>query len=105
MLNRNKYGLFSGGYIFDTMDRTALDVILKKYRFKKDWVLTAEARINFIKTLRHNRWLTTKTEIDCTGNYYYVYVELWQQQNIWHKHKDLIASGSFIFKHIRRKNA
>ena len=52
MQELNKYGFYSGGYIFDVLDRVALATINKKYpNTKKQQIYTAHADVFFTKQL------------------------------------------------------
>lgn len=55
----NKYGFISGGYIFDLLDRTALQAINEKYpETANQQVYTASADINYSKQLCNLEYIT-----------------------------------------------
>lgn len=55
MKNKNKYGFYSGGYIFDRIDRYALRMLNNSYPETKDELWFTEAcEVNFLKQMCDN---------------------------------------------------
>lgn len=88
----NKYGFISGGYIFDLLDRTALQAINEKYpETASQQVYTTCGHTTYLKQLcdiERTKVVTTKC-YEYFGEYR-VHVELWQGET-------LIAHGYFTF--------
>lgn len=65
MQELNKYGFYSGGYIFDVLDRVALAAINKKYpNTKKQQIYTAHADVFFTKQLCTTEFTTDAYSIN-----------------------------------------
>lgn len=92
MKDTNKYGFISGGYIFDLLDRKALEAINKKFPYTKDTQLyTSTGNIHYEKQLCDTKNIETKPLVYDFNDYYSVIIELWQ-------HNTLIASATFLFE-------
>lgn len=80
MKNKNDYGFYSGGYIFDRLDRIALKVARREPLLKNAQLYTQSADIQFKKQLcdlcgTHTRLLG----VEWVGNdEYEVQISLWQ---------------------------
>ncbi len=93
MKDKNDYGFYSGGYVFDRLDRHALLVLRKKFpELKNKQLYTAESKVFFERQLCDlDRVRIFTGEVKQTGdNAYYV-------ENIMRKHSTLIAYGFFTF--------
>ena len=92
MKNTNKYGFISGGYIFDLLDRTALQAINEKYpETANQQVYTASADIRYFKQLCNTDNIDFFI-FDCCyrDNGYGVFLEL-------HQNDTIIATADFDF--------
>ena len=82
MQEKNDYGMYSGGYIFDQMDRCALSYIRDKSGLSEETVLVTAA----VDNLRFKRQLCDKYNItihcdkyektELGNTFYYCYVEV-----------------------------
>lgn len=65
MEQKNKYGFLSGGFIFDKLDRWALDYINTQYPYtqEENW-FTARAEIQFRKQLCSDKDIYYKADVD-----------------------------------------
>ena len=94
MKEKNDYGFYSGGYIFDRLDRTALKAIRKQYGLSPATQLyTANATITFMHQLcdiKKSRCFFGDIEVMGDGSYQ-ISVRLHQAQTC-------IASATFWFK-------
>lgn len=94
MKERNDYGMMSGAFIFDRMDRAAVLYIRKKAHLPKNTVLVTEnvSNLAFIRQLCGKR--CTVVFSDYAKEYngrYYVAVYLLNDENL------LCARGEFLF--------
>lgn len=76
MQELNKYGFYSGGYIFDVLDRVALATINKKYpNTKKQQIYTTHADVFFTKQLCTSEFevkvMSTNSWVDSDGKHVY----------------------------------
>ena len=94
MKDRNDYGMMSGGYIFDRMDRAAVTYVRKKAHLPKNAVLVTKNVNNlaFVRQLcnRRHKVIFSDYAKEYDGTYY-VAVYLVDQDNL------LIARGEFLF--------
>lgn len=93
MFNKNVYGFYSGGYIFDRLDRSALYAIRKRPELKDKQLYTKCADIQFKKQLcdlEDTKVFTSR--IDNVGE------DEYEIQNVLRKGKMVIAVGCFCFK-------
>lgn len=99
MKNTNKYGFISGGYIFDLLDRAALDYINRCYPdTESQQVYTAWCEVNFNKQLCSTRGITIKTdkiEQRIIGEWWIVNNSLWQRETV-------IAHAQFWFRKAKK---
>ena len=98
MKNKNDYGFYSGGYIFDRLDRTALRVARRESKLKHAQLYTETSFIRYHKQLCDLNLLhTVINKADWVRAYEYeVQIELWQ-------HAIKIASACFNF-HVAAHN-
>lgn len=91
MKNRNEYGFYSSGYIYDRLNHSAVLNLCKQFPELKDKQLfTTESKVFFIKQLSSlDRVRVFTGEVKQVGNNAY-YVE-----NTMRKHSTLIAYGFF----------
>lgn len=80
MQNKNDYGFYSGGYIFDRLDRAALKVARREPLLKNAQLYTQTADIQFKKQLCNLSGVHTRLLSICwVGNdEYEVQISLWQ---------------------------
>lgn len=94
MKDKNEYGYYSSGYIYDRLNRNAMLTLKKQFPELKDKeIQTIESRTFFEKRLcglEKTKVFTSDAKI--VGNQSY-YVE-----NALRKHSMLIAGGYFYFK-------
>lgn len=94
MKNKNKYGFYSGGYIFDLLDRAALDAINKKFNNTNKFIFTRQAEMDYRKQLCNLigvKTIVDFVEFDTEHRMYVVGVKLRQIATD-------IAYGTFYFK-------
>jgi len=91
MKNRNEYGFYSSGYIYDRLDHSAVLNLCKQFPELKDKQLfTTNAHIVFgkqLSSLDRVRVFTGEVK-QVSDNIYYV-------ENTMRKHSTLIANGFF----------
>ena len=90
----NKYNFISGGYIFDRLDRAALDAVNQKFHNADKLIFTRTAEIDYRKQLCNLRGVKTIVdfvEYDTAQRQYVVGVKLRQIDTD-------IAYGTFYFK-------
>lgn len=94
MKTKNKYGFYSGGYIFDLLDRTALKAVNQKFNNENKYIFTEKAEIDYRKQLCDLRGVSVIVDA-CDFNHktreYIVCVKLRQIATD-------IAYGTFYFK-------
>lgn len=99
MRKTNKYNFISGGYIFDLLDRAALDYINRYYPdTESQQVYTAWCEVNFNKQLCSTRGITVKTdriEQRIIGEWWIVDNSLWQGETV-------IAHAQFWFRKAKK---
>lgn len=94
MKNTNKYGFISGGYIFDMLDRTALEAVNQRFNNADKLIFTRTAEIDYRKQLCNLRGVKTIVdfvEYDTAHRQYVAGVKLRQIDTD-------IAYGTFYFK-------
>lgn len=92
MKNRNEYGFYSSGYIYDRLNHSAVLNLCKQFPELKDKQLfTSESTIDFAKPLSSlDRVRIFTGDVDCVGN------NIYRIENAMRKHSTLIARGWFI---------
>ena len=91
MKNRNEYGFYSSGYIYDRLNRSAVLNLCKQFpELKNKQLFTADSKIDFANKLSSlDRVRVFTSEVKQVGdNAYYV-------ENTMRKHSTLIAYGFF----------
>lgn len=80
MQNKNDYGFYSGGYIFDRLDRAALKVARREALLKDKQLYTQSADIQYKKQLCNLNGVHTRLlGVEWVGNdEYEVQIALWQ---------------------------
>lgn len=96
MKNKNMYGFYSGGFIFDTLDRVAMETLRERYNVK-GFLFTLDSKICFFKQLCNlkNIKYIKYTEYDGYKTYK-CSVQLWQE--------DLLISDSDFTFYLSDKN-
>ncbi len=97
MEEKNQYNMYSGGYIFDRMDRAALDYIRFSSGLPEDTVLVTMA----VDNLRFKRQLCDKynVTVHCTD---FNKIELFSilytcKAEVINNKGEIVASANFIF--------
>lgn len=92
MKEKNDYGMYSGGYICDQLDRHALDAIHYAYPETKDMVLvTRTALINYVRQMCDKKKINfTLFSVSKGEGFYFVANRIKQNAKI-------IAKGTFEF--------
>lgn len=92
MKNRNEYGFYSSGYIFDRLNRSAVLNLCKQFpELKNKQLFTADGTIDFANQLSS----LDRVRI-FTGDVDYVGDNSYRIENAIRKHSTLIARGWFI---------
>lgn len=90
----NKYGFVSGGYIFDLLDRAALEAINERFNNADKLIFTVDAQVEYHKqlcNLRGAQTIVDFVEYDKVSRRYVAGVRLRQIATD-------IAHGTFYFK-------
>lgn len=92
MKEKNDYGMYSGGYICDQLDRHALECLHEKFPETRDMVLvTKQALIDYVRQLCSKKKVTlTLFHASVEGSGYAVTNRIKQNDRI-------IAKGFFFF--------
>ena len=97
MKETNAYGMYSGGYIFDQLDRAALQYVKDKTQMSEKDVLVTMAvdELKFKRQLCDNSNITVRCDkfetINLYSTLYTCYAELLDGDGM------VIASGNFVF--------
>lgn len=91
MKNRNEYGFYSSGYIFDRLNRSAVLNLCKQFpELKNKQLFTADSKIDFANKLSSlDRVRIFTSDVDCVGD------NIYRIENSMRKHSTLIANGFF----------
>lgn len=95
MKEKNDYGMYSGAFIFDILDREALKYVKEQAQLPKKAVLvTEQASISFRRQLCRKKYITISHsyhEVQLFSTLYYCIVDVYDIDN------KLVASANFTF--------
>lgn len=95
MKETNDYGMYSGGYIFDQMDRAALDYVRKESGLNTT-IVTKHAQIDFLRQLCDDNY-----RVECL-EYQQVFKSFYCQA--WVRDKDGFPVAHALFQFVEATN-